>query len=198
MSAVAAIILAAGIGSRFGGEAKPLAPYRGRPMIAHVGEAALASRARPVLAVLGHRRAEVAEALPIGLAIVESPRHAEGLSRSLQAGFAALPPDAPAAIILLADMPLVEPQVIDALIAAWEASPEAPAIAPVCDGRRGNPVLLSRALEKDVMALSGDQGAGPLLRRLPGVIELPWPRATILRDIDTPDALAELEAGRAP
>jgi molybdenum cofactor cytidylyltransferase len=193
VSDVAAIILAAGLGSRFGAEAKPLAPFRGKPMVAHVCEAAIASRARPILVVLGHRRTEVERALPSEIRAIDSPLHAQGLSRSLQAGFAGLPQEARAAIILLADMPLVEPATIDALIAASEASPDAPAIVPVCEGRRGNPVLLSRALGPQIAALAGDQGAGPLLRNLPGVIEMPWQRSSILRDVDTPDALAELE-----
>jgi len=194
LSEVAAIVLAAGLGSRFGSASKPLAEIRGKPMIRHVCEAALASAARPVLVVLGHRGEEVATALRgCGGQTVICPDFAEGLSRSLQAGFAALPEEARAAVILLADMPFVETAVIDALVAAWRGDPSAPAIVPVHEGRRGNPVLLSRALGPEIAALTGDQGAGPLLRRLPGVVELACAQASILRDIDTPQALAECE-----
>jgi molybdenum cofactor cytidylyltransferase len=194
VSDVAAIVLAAGLGSRFGGASKPLAAFRGKPMIRHVCEAAFASQARPVIVVLGHRGEEVAGTVQdLGAQIVPSPNFAEGLSRSLQAGFAALPEGARAAVILLADMPFVETAVIDALIAAWRRSPGAPAVVPVHEGRRGNPVLLSRALAPEIAALAGDQGAGPLLRRLPGVVELPCGQPSILRDIDTPRSLAEFE-----
>lgn len=196
MSDVAAIVLAAGLGSRFGGASKPLAAFRGKPMIRHVCEAALRSLARPVLVVLGHRSDEVAEGLDgLDVIAVACPDFAEGLSRSLQAGFAALPGEARAALILLADMPLVEGEVIDDLIAAWREAPSALAIVPTHDGKRGNPVLLSRALAPEIMALTGDQGAGPLLRRLPGVVERPSEHASVLRDIDTPEALSELQGG---
>ena len=50
---IGAVILAAGLGSRFGQAAKMLAPYAGRPMVRCAAEAALASRAGPVVAVLG-------------------------------------------------------------------------------------------------------------------------------------------------
>jgi molybdenum cofactor cytidylyltransferase len=196
MSDVAAIVLAAGLGSRFGGASKPLAEFRGKPMIRHVCEAAFRSLARPVLVVLGHRSEEVAKGLEgLEVVTVACPDYADGLSRSLQAGFAALPREAQAAVILLADMPLVEAEVINDLIAAWRAAPSAPAVVPTHDGKRGNPVLLSRALAPEIMALTGDQGAGPLLRRLPGVVECPSQHVSVLRDIDTPEALANLQNG---
>jgi len=194
MSDVAAIVLAAGLGSRFGGASKPLAAFRGKPMIRHVCEAALRSQARPVLVVLGHRAEEVARVLSgLDVMIVGCPDFAEGLSRSLQAGFAALPGETRAAVILLADMPLVETAVLDDLIVAWRETPSAPAVVPTHDGKRGNPVLLSRALAPEIAALTGDQGAGPLLRRLPGVIERPSAQISVLRDIDTPEALSALQ-----
>ncbi len=197
MSAVAAIILAAGLGKRFGGSSKPLASLGGRPMIRYVCDAALASTARPVLVVVGHRGEEVGRALEgLDLVLVDSPAYAEGLSRSLQAGLAALPGDASAAVILLADMPLVAPETVDALIEGWRAAPDAPAVIPVHEGRRGNPVLLSRRIFPAIAALAGDQGAGPLLKRLPGVVEIQVDDPAILRDIDTPEALAALGSER--
>ena len=86
MSDVAAIVLAAGLGSRFGGASKPLAEFRGKPMIRHVCDAALRSQARPVCVVLGHRSEEVAAALD-GLDVTAVPcaDFAQGLSRSRMA-----------------------------------------------------------------------------------------------------------------
>ena len=191
MSEVAAIVLAAGSGLRFGG-AKLLAGLRGKPLVRHVVEAALASAARPVLVVVGADEQRIAGALS-GLEVryVGNPAHAEGLSTSLRAGFAALPDEARAAMVLLGDMPLVRAGLIDALVAAWRAGrPEA--VVPTHGGRRGNPVLLSRALEPDLRALSGDVGAGPLLRARPGVRELAVEEDAILLDADTPEALARL------
>lgn len=192
MNAVAAIILAAGRGLRFGSEPKLLACYEGKPLVRHVAEAALASSAGPVVAVLGHEAKRVAAALD-GLEItpVLNPLYAEGLSTSLQAGFAALPESTKAAVILLGDMPLVSGAFIDRLVSTWlDAEPVA--VVPTTDGQRGNPVLLSRALAPEIRALAGDRGAARILQGRSGVVEISTDDAAILKDIDTKAAWRDL------
>ena len=190
MSGVAALILAAGRGTRFGESPKMLAMLDGRPLLRHAAEAALASATRPVLVVTGHRAEEVARALDgLDLAVVRNPDYADGLSTSLKAGFAALPPGAEAAVVLLGDMPRVLPSLIDALAAAWREAGRPAALVPTHAGRRGNPVLLSRALGPEIMRLEGDTGAGPLLKGRPDVREWPVEDAAVAQDIDTPEAL---------
>jgi molybdenum cofactor cytidylyltransferase len=194
VSDVAALVLAAGLGTRFGGGSKLLALLEGKPLILHVAEAAIASRASPVLVVLGHDSEPVADALAhMPVTPVFNPRYREGLSTSLQAGFAALPANAKAGVVLLGDMPRISPAIIDAVIGAWrEGHPLA--VVPTFRGRRGNPVLLSRALAPQIAGLSGDRGAGPLLRGVPGVREHPLDEAGITLDADTPAALADIAA----
>src|SRR5688500_14514385 len=120
MSGVAAILLAAGRGTRFGEEPKLLARVGGKALVRHVAEAAVQSTASPVLVVTGHRAEDVqAELTALPVEIVHNPLFADGLSTSLKAGFSALPPEARAAIILLGDMPFVRPGLIDALVANW-------------------------------------------------------------------------------
>lgn len=196
---VAALILAAGRGTRFGEAPKLLAPLRGRALVRHVAEAALASQARPVIAVTGHRAAEVEAALAdLPLVLARNPAFAEGLSTSLKRGFAALPAGAEAAIVLLGDMPLVDAPLIDRLLRRW-ADLRPAALVPVSGGRRGNPVVLSRALAPEIARLAGDSGAGPLLRGRGDVIEEPVETPGVLHDVDTPDALAVLrQDGQAP
>lgn len=191
---VAAIILAAGQGTRFGAEPKLLAELGGKPLIRHVAEAALASRARPVLAVLGHRQQEVAAALPAAVGTVVNADYALGLSTSLKAGFAALEVGTEAAVILLGDMPEITPELIDRLIEAWHGAGRPPGVVPTYEGRRGNPVLLSAMLAPQIATLSGDTGAGPLLRARDDVHELPVAACSVLADIDTPAALAALRS----
>lgn len=194
--AVAAVILAAGRGSRFGREPKLLAELDGKPLLRHVAQAALASQARPVLAVVGAEAERVGEALAgLDLQLVPNPRFAEGLSTSLKAGFAALPRAAEAAIVLLGDMPLVTCDTIDRLIVEWRAGKPA-TVVPTWHGRRGNPVLLSRVLQPEIEALKGDRGAGPILADRLDVRELALADPSILADVDTPAALEELRAAR--
>jgi len=184
---VAAIILAAGQGTRFGAEPKLLASLRGKPLVRHVTEAACSSRATPVIVVTGHRRTEVEAALAeLPVQIVRNLHFAEGLSASVKAGFAALPSRAEAAVVLLGDMPRVSATLLDTLIGAWLENDRPSAVVPIFDGQRGNPVLLSRALRDDVARLSGDVGAGPMLRTRPDVLELPVSDPAVLYDVDKP------------
>lgn len=194
MSEVAAIILAAGRGSRFADGFKLLALHEGLPLVRIAACAALTSRAAPVIVVTGHRQDEVAAALadlPVELAF--NPDYAEGLSTSLRRGFSALPESARAAVVMLGDMPLVGAAVIDRLIDAWEAAGQPAAVVPVAGGRRANPVLLSRTLALDVERLIGDRGAGPLLARRDDVLEVAMDDPALLADVDTPEMLASLK-----
>lgn len=193
MTGVAAIILAAGLGSRFGKAPKLLTEWRGKPLVRHVADAALAARVSPVLAVVGHRGEEVGAALSgFDLKLVPNSAYAEGLSTSLKAGFAALPLGYDGAVILLGDMPLVTPALIDGLVQAWRRQGEAVAAVPTHAGRRGNPVLLARSLTPEIALLTGDGGAGPLLRSQTYVLEWPVDDPAILQDVDTAAALAAL------
>ena len=197
MSGVAAIVLAAGRGTRFGAEPKLLAVLDGKPLVRHVAETALASMASPVLAVVGHRADEVMTTLA-GLMVirVDNPAYADGLSSSLKAGFAELPPESEAAVVLLGDMPRVTPALIDQLVEAFGPETGALAVVPVRDGHRGNPVLVSRPLFAEVRKLTGDVGARGLLGTYgEGVVELPVSDDAAFLDVDTPEALQAVRAG---
>src|SRR5947209_7526007 len=99
----AAIILAAGSSSRMGeGRHKLLLPLAGRPVLAYVIEAALASQARPIIVVLGHQASDVrAQIAPYvtqpGVIIVENPGYMQGMSTSMRVGLESL---------MLRDIPL--------------------------------------------------------------------------------------------
>jgi molybdenum cofactor cytidylyltransferase len=192
MSDVAAILLAAGRGSRFGEEPKLLARIDGKAIVRHSAEAALQSLAKPVIVVTGHRAIEVETELQnLPLRIVHNPRFTEGLSTSLKAGFAALPPKARAAVVLLGDMPFVSAGLVDALVTGWRDRGEPAALVPTLKGQRGNPVVVSRLLHAWIEELSGDAGAGPLLRGRPDVVEWPTTDPAVVLDIDTREELAK-------
>jgi molybdenum cofactor cytidylyltransferase len=191
MSAVAAAILAAGRGTRFGAQPKLLALLDGKPLVRHVAEQALASCASPVIVVTGHWAGEVEAALiDLPVRIIRNTAYEQGLSTSLKAGFADCPAEAGAMLVLLGDMPLIRASLIDGVIAAWDG--RSAAVIPTFQGRRGNPVLLSRALAAAIEALEGDAGAGPLLRARRDVVEWPIDDPAILQDVDTTEALRKL------
>lgn len=124
MAKVAAVVLAAGRSSRYraaGGaaETKLVAETEGKPIVLRVVEAALASRARPVIVVVGHASDAVKAALAdCPITLVLNPDFASGLSSSLRLGLASTPIDSDGAVVLLGDMPKVTSSLIDELIAA--------------------------------------------------------------------------------
>ena len=189
---VAATILAAGRSTRMGSN-KLMEELQGKPLVRHVAEAALASRARPVLVITGHERERVQAALDgLDVRFIHNPDFADGLSTSLKAGVAALPRGVTGVIVLLGDMPFVELDVINSLSKAFEGQPHAIAAVPVHRGEWGNPVLVSRVLFGDIAKLQGDAGARKLLAGRSGeVLEVPVSRDAILIDLDTPEALAK-------
>ena len=190
---LASIVLAAGRGTRFGDVPKLLATLDEKPLVRHVVEAACASVARPVLLVTGHRAAEVEAAVAdLAVAVVRNAAYADGLSTSLKAGFAALPADADGAVILLGDMPRVSAALIDELAGRWEGAGRPAALVPIYEGARGNPVILARSMGAAIAGLSGDIGAGALLRRRDDVVLAVVDDAAIIQDVDTQERLCEL------
>jgi molybdenum cofactor cytidylyltransferase len=197
MAEIGTVLLAAGLGSRFGPEPKLLAPLDGKPLVRHAAEAALGARPRPVIAVLGAHAAAVRAALDgLDLIGIENPDYRAGLATSLRAGLATLPETCTAAVVVLGDMPRVTAAHIDRLAAAFAGARDEPAaVVPVQDGRRGNPVLLNlRRLGPAISRLVGDHGAGPLLKGRTDVLEIPGDPGTAL-DIDTPSGLSTLRGG---
>lgn len=198
MAEVGAVVLAAGRSSRFRAEggaevSKLVALLFGKPLVRHVAEAALASRARPVVVVTGHARDAVEAALTgLPIVFVHNAEFASGLASSLKAGVAALPGGVAGALVLLGDMPAIEAALLDRLIDAFAARPLAFAAAPVRAGRRGNPVLLSRALFPALARLEGDEGARRLLGEADpgGLVEVEVESDGVTLDIDTPGELA--------
>jgi molybdenum cofactor cytidylyltransferase len=190
---IAAIVLAAGRGTRFGDAPKMLADLDGKPLVRHAVEAALGSSVNAVIVVVGHREAEVRGALGgLPVIFVPNPDYAEGLSTSLRAGFAMRPEEAEACVIMLGDMPRVTSSLVDGLVSAWREAGRPAAALPVQNGHRGNPVLLSVGLAGEIAELTGDAGAGPLLRNRPDVLEWAVEDPAVVLDVDTPDALARL------
>ena len=190
-------MLAAGRSSRFraqGGVAvtKLVETLGDKPIVRMAAEAALASRARPVIVVTGHARSTVEAALAgLDVEYAHNPEYSSGLASSLRVGLAAMPTDVAGALVLLGDMPWIDARLIDALIDGFQANARALAAAPMHEGRRGNPVLLGRGLFAAATRLKGDEGARRLVAALGAgeVVEVEAPDSGVVVDIDTPSDL---------
>lgn len=184
---VAGILLAAGEGSRLG-RPKALVEIGGQ-RLADRGVALLrAGGTAPVIAVTGAAHA----AIP-GARVVHNPAWRTGMGSSLAAGLAAvrsLPPgECGAAVIALADQPLVGAEAVRRLIAAYRAG--ATIAVAAYAGRPRNPVLIAREHWDEVAgAARGDAGARPFLRAHPDLVTAVECGDTgSPDDIDTPDDL---------
>ena len=190
---IAALLLAAGKSSRMGSN-KMLEEIDGRPMVARTAQRLLASRARPIIAVLGNQAADVDAALgKLPVERVHNPDFADGLSTSLKRGLAVLPAEVDGVVVCLGDMPLIAGRDLDRLISAFNPLEGRAIVVPIRRGKRGNPVLWSRQFVPEMMALAGDQGARKLIEEHADLVaEVEMDNDAILIDIDTPQALAEL------
>jgi len=199
---IAALILAAGQSRRMGAENKLLAPIDGKPMVAHAVSEAIAAGTDPVIVVTGHERKRVEQAVS-GLAVtpVYNPEFAAGLSTSLRRGLAALPENVDGMLVCLGDMPRISATVIARLMAAFAPLEGRAICIPTWRGKRGNPVLIARRFIPEMQEIAGDIGARALISDYPDVLcevamdETPFGDGVLL-DVDTPEALAALQAGQ--
>jgi molybdenum cofactor cytidylyltransferase len=185
----AAVILAAGLSTRFGSP-KQLARVGDATMLERVIGIAQNAALAPVIVVV-----PPGLATSVGLVSVVNAEPRAGLSRSLQMGLAAVPADVDGAVILLGDQPTIPAKVLEALLEVAAVTRRA-VVAAHAGGRIGPPVFLARtafALADDAI---GDEGLRGVLKRHPELV------ATLELgehppDVDTPADLAALENERA-
>ena len=195
------MVLAAGGGTRFGG-GKLLAQLHGRPLVDYplrlVGQARASGLLERAVVVVAPDSAAIGDlARPRGVEVVVNPTPEGGLSSSLRVGLQPLGAAA-AALVLLADQPLVRLDTLAVLIAAWREGLGTfirPRYADG-DGEPGHPVLADRSLWPLADELQGDAGFGalrPIGAAGVAVIDLPGRNP----DVDTPADLHRLQ-GFAP
>jgi molybdenum cofactor cytidylyltransferase len=169
----AAVVLAAGAGSRFGG-GKLRALLDGRPILAHVVDTARAAGLEPIVVVVPPT-GELDDLDLGGVRRIVNPDPAEGLSSSVRLGLRSLELDdgVEAAVILPGDQPRVRAAVIGTLLAALDASPATPFVVPrYADDRGSNPVVARRSIWRLADELAGDRGFGPVLATHPELLRL--------------------------
>jgi len=190
---IAAVVLAAGQSTRMGPNNKLLADLNGKPLIASTIGQIEASGVDHIVVVTGHQSGSVKAALKESTAsFVHNANYADGLATSVRAGVAAVQ-DYDAAFICLGDMPLIRADDMRRMIAAFNVEEGRTLVAPVQGRKLGNPVLWGQEHFVSLMSLEGDRGARGLLEaRRDQIVEIQVEHDGIMRDADTPEALAEI------
>jgi len=181
----AAVILAAGEGSRLGGVAKALLRVGEQSYLERIVATAREVGLGDAVVVVGppHGDAVAAHARALGLRVVVNPEPARGMASSIALGFGALDQE-DAAWLWPVDHPLVTAMTLRALIAAL---PGHDAARPCHGERGGHPPLISRALWPR-LADCAERGARAVLAHA-DVVAVPVADAGVVRDIDTREDL---------
>lgn len=184
-----AILLAAGESRRMGFP-KPLLNLGSRTFIETLAAAMLASSSRLII-VLGAYAEAVRRAIPSDprITIVENPDYSRGQLSSIKVALPCIEPAAVAALIHLADHPMVRPETFRALIDTYRVS-HSPITVARYQGRRGHPVVFARAIFPELAHAPEDQGArAVLVANSSRVAYVDVDDPGILIDLDTPEDL---------
>ncbi|MES0825375.1 nucleotidyltransferase family protein [Ruegeria sp. SCP11] len=198
MTPIPIILLAAGQSSRMGNEDKLLQVVDGQPLLRRAAQ--IAQRAAPVIVALPpspHPRYETLDGLDLCKAEIQDAK--EGMNASLRGALAHVSPGAPAAMVLLADLPDITSEDLKAVLSSVQSHPDKLIWRGATEtGKPGHPVVFNRSLFGQLERLSGDQGAQSVVRACSDKIHLqPLPGLNALLDLDTPEEWAAWRAKRA-
>jgi molybdenum cofactor cytidylyltransferase len=186
---IAAIVLAAGASTRMGAN-KLLLELGGERLLHRAVRTALEAGLSPVLVILGHEAERARASLgALPCRSVLNPAPARGLGSSVATGVAAVPDDAAAAVVILADMPGVTAAMLKALAARHRAT-GALLVVSEYGGIVAPPVLYDRRLFPELAALDGETAGRAVIERYQAEAAVErWPAAALL-DVDAPADLA--------
>ena len=191
MSKLGGVILAAGMSSRMK-QFKPLMEVDGKSMIRHVVDLMHGAGAETVVVVTGHNRELIETHLKdAGVLFAFNPDYAHTQQlESLRIGLAALSGRADRILISPADVPLVSPETVQALLAL-----KGDFVRPMYHGEAGHPVVLDAALIPMLMTYSGPGGLRGAVENSPCTLtELNVTDQATVLDNDTPEDFERLKA----
>lgn len=195
---VAAVVAAAGFSRRMG-RFKPLLPWGKSSVIESVADALTSGGASPVLVVVGHRGAEIAERLAAATAgVVFNPDYARNeMLRSFQIGIGALMSEqcqVQGTLLALGDQPHIPAAVVRHIICCAAENVDS-IVVPSHNRRRGHPVFLPRRLFSEFLKMTDGQSLRDLLNSHAGEIEYAEVKDdSVRRDMDVPAEYAALRA----
>jgi molybdenum cofactor cytidylyltransferase len=191
---IAAVLLAAGSGSRMGLKPKSLLELNGEPLIRRSARQLLDAGVTQLVVVLGHYAADI-EAPLDGLPVhkVYNPDPDQGLVSSQRLGLQALSDNTDTVIMSLADQPLVTTQDIQTLLHAFAPSTQ-DMLFPFVNGQPGNPVLLSARARLEILAGESQFGCKEWRQsHAAQTLKLPTDNLHFVTDLDRPEDITDFE-----
>lgn len=188
------LILAAGQSMRMGADNKLLLEWNGLPIVRHVAMQALLSEASSVTIVTGYQRFLIEDALSdLPVNFIHNASFEAGLASSVRQGLEYIDGRTSAVMVCLGDMPLIHSVELNQILNMYRSQQEEMICVPTFQGQQGNPIVIGRQWFGEIFSMQGDQGARKLIQAYPErVLWIDMPSDSVVFDIDTPSAFAQL------
>ncbi|HEX7672569.1 MAG TPA: nucleotidyltransferase family protein [Bdellovibrio sp.] len=188
----ATFLLATGQSLRTGGPNKLLLPFQNKSLVRRTAETILESKTGPLIVVLGHEARKVHEELQdLDVEFVLNTDYKKGILTSLQSGLRSFHGNVDGFMVVLGDQIFLRPQSLNILRRHFIAADPGPSlIAPLYNGERGHPFLISSHFIPEILEQTEqlEKGARFLFRRHPYHVHLvDMPPQFLNNDVGTPE-----------
>lgn len=193
---ITAIIVAAGMSRRMGGENKLLLPINGKEMFLHVVDAVLESDVDEIILVTGYESSKIKEVIEDRkLKLVNNKDYESGLTSSIQAGVTTSNGNTKGYLICLSDMPLLKKEHINTILKEYKSISEKSIFVPKINNKRSHPILLSSRYKTEILAHQSPNGCKGIINKNEHQIHFVYFRDDFSKDIDTPEAYKAFNEG---
>lgn len=192
---LAAVLLAAGAGTRMGYKPKSLLELDGVPLIRRQVMALHCAGVTELVVVLGHYASQIAPLLKdLTVTLVANPNPETSPISSQRLGLHSLSGRANAVLMALADQPLIDGQDLQQLIDAFQHRPDGTTLLfPRVQGQPGNPVIFTAAVRKAMLACPAEVGCKQWrLHHTQQVQPFDCDNLHFVQDLDTPEDIEKL------
>jgi molybdenum cofactor cytidylyltransferase len=189
---IVAVILSAGESSRMG-HPKALLPIDGVRFVEKIVSTLKSTDVGSIIVVLGHNAEEIRQKISdLPVTILINHDYKQGQLSSLQAAIRHLESSSEGSsvdgiLVHLVDHPYISAGLVNLMINRFYETKKL-IVVPRFQGRRGHPVIFSRALFSELLAAGLDQGAKPVVHaHRDETLEIDTEDKGVLIDIDTPE-----------
>ena len=194
-SSLAAVLMAAGAGTRMGQRPKSLLELDGVPLICRQVMALRQAGVSELVLVLGHHAKDIEAAVKaLKVSVVINPDPDAGPVGSQRLGLQSLSGHSDAVLMALADQPLLDAADLRQLIQAFDQRlPGSALVYPRVDGQPGNPVIFTAAVRAAMLACPPDVGCKQWRQaHAPQAEAFDCHNLHFMQDVDTPEDIAKL------